>query len=93
MLQTLPGFDRSIADAVVSGFDEDRLSDRRHAGRKELLGFQAGLRQGAQSWRERLVDIRGRGLNVTPELAVDDGGLGFCKAVDQGVGSGRKRGG
>ena len=52
-------------------------------GKKELLGFQVGVRESAQSWRELLVDIKGRGLKVAPELAVGDGGLGFWKAIDQ----------
>ena len=33
-------------------------------GCKELLGFQTGVRESAQSWREILVDLRGRGLEV-----------------------------
>lgn len=52
-------------------------------GKKELLGFQVGVRESAQSWRELLVDIKGRGLKVAPELAVGDGSLGFWKAIDQ----------
>ena len=31
-------------------------------GRKELVGFQVGVRESAQSWRELLVDIKKRGL-------------------------------
>lgn len=52
-------------------------------GRKELLGFQVGVRESAQSWRELLVDLKARGLAVPPELAVGDGALGFWKAVDE----------
>jgi putative transposase len=52
-------------------------------GKKELLGFQVGVRESAQSWRELLVDIKGRGLKVAPELAVGDGGLGFWRAIDE----------
>ena len=44
-------------------------------GRKELLGFQVGVRENAQSWRELLVDLKARGLAVPPELAVGDGAL------------------
>ena len=51
-------------------------------GRKELLGFQAGFRESAQSWRELLEDLKGRGLTVRPELAIGDGALGFWKALD-----------
>src|SRR5918998_4275745 len=38
-------------------------------GRKELLGFQVGLRESAQSWRELLVGLKARGLAASPELA------------------------
>jgi putative transposase len=30
-------------------------------GKKELVGFQTGVRESAQSWRELLIDIRQRG--------------------------------
>ena len=52
-------------------------------GRKELPGFQAGFRESAQSWRELLADLKGRGLAVSPELAIGDGALGFWKALDE----------
>ena len=52
-------------------------------GRKELLGFQVGVHESAQSWRELLVDLKARGLIVPPELAVGDGALGFWKALDE----------
>jgi transposase-like protein len=52
-------------------------------GKKELLGFQVGLRESAQSWRELLVDLKARGLAVAPELATGDGALGFWKALDE----------
>ncbi len=52
-------------------------------GRKELVGFHVGLRESAQSWRERLVDLEARGLAVAPETAVGDGALGFWKALEE----------
>ena len=52
-------------------------------GRKDLVGFQAGFRESAQSWRELLIDLKARGLTSGPELAVGDGGLGFWKALDE----------
>jgi putative transposase len=52
-------------------------------GRKELVGFQVGVRESAQSWRELLVDLKARGLMAAPELAVGDGALGFWKALDE----------
>ena len=45
-------------------------------GKRELLGFQVGTRESTQSWRELLVDIKGRGLAVPPEVAVGDGAMG-----------------
>jgi transposase-like protein len=45
-------------------------------GKKELVGFQVGVRESAQSWRELLVDIKKRGLKVPPEIAVGDGAMG-----------------
>ena len=52
-------------------------------GKKELLGFQVGMRESAQSWRELLVDLKARGLAVAPELATGDGALGFWKALEE----------
>ena len=52
-------------------------------GKKELVGFQAGVRESAQSWRELLVEIKRRGLTVPPRIAVGDGALGFWKALDE----------
>jgi putative transposase len=51
-------------------------------GQKELLGFQVGVRESAQSWRELLVDLKARGLATAPELATGDGALGFWKALE-----------
>ncbi len=52
-------------------------------GKKELVGFQTGARESAQSWRELLVDVKRRGLEIAPDLAVGDGALGFWKAIDE----------
>ncbi len=52
-------------------------------GKKELLGFQVGMRESAQSWCELLVDLKARGLTIAPELATGDGALGFWKALDE----------
>lgn len=52
-------------------------------GKKELIGFQVGLRESAQSWHELLADIKGRGLSVPPEIAVGDGAMGFWNALDR----------
>jgi putative transposase len=52
-------------------------------GKKELVGFQTGVRESAQSWRELLIDIKRRGLEIAPDLAVGDGALGFWKAIEE----------
>ena len=51
-------------------------------GKKELIGFQVGVRESTQSWRELLVEVRTRGLTIAPQIAVGDGALGFWKALD-----------
>src|SRR5674476_578380 len=52
-------------------------------GRKELIGFQTGQRESAQSWKELLVDLKARGLSIAPQVATGDGALGFWKALDE----------
>ena len=56
-------------------------------GKKELVGFQTGVRESAQSWRELLIDIRQRGLEIAPDLAVGDGALGSPGSVASPTGS------
>ena len=51
-------------------------------GKKELVGFQVGVRESAQSWHELLSDLKARGLAIAPELATGDGGLGFWTALE-----------
>jgi transposase-like protein len=51
-------------------------------GKKELLGFQVGVRESAQSWRELLISLKARGLAIAPEPATGDGALGFWKALE-----------
>ena len=52
-------------------------------GRKELIGFTDGMRESAQDWRELLLDLKQRGLDMRPELAIADGALGFWKAAGE----------
>jgi transposase-like protein len=54
-------------------------------GQKELIGFQTGMRESAQSWKELLVDLKARGLSIAPQVATGDGALGFWKALDETV--------
>jgi hypothetical protein len=48
-----------------------------------LVGLIDGVRESAQSWRERLLDLKRRGLTIAPELAIADGALGFWKAIEE----------
>jgi transposase-like protein len=52
-------------------------------GKKELVGFQVGARESAQSWHELLAGLKGRGLAIAPQLATGDGSLGFWKALEE----------
>ena len=52
-------------------------------GRKELVGFTDGTRESASDWRDLLLDLKRRGLDVRPELAIADGALGFWKAASE----------
>ena len=52
-------------------------------GKKELVGFTDGARESAHDWRALLLDLKGRGLSIPPELMVADGALGFWKAAGE----------
>jgi len=52
-------------------------------GRKELVGFTDGARESAQDWRDLLLDLKRRGLDVPPRLSIADGALGFWKAAGE----------
>jgi transposase-like protein len=52
-------------------------------GRKELVALEGGFRESEISWTEVLVDIKRRGLQIPPELAIGDGALGFWKALSK----------
>lgn len=66
---------------VVMGATQD--------GQKELVGLQDGYRESEQSWKELLLDLKGRGLEEGPRLAIGDGALGFWKALPQVFGATR----
>lgn len=53
------------------------------AGTKELLAVVDGYRESEQSWLEVLNDLKRRGLQIGPKLAVGDGALGFWSALPQ----------
>jgi putative transposase len=52
-------------------------------GKKELIAVADGYRESEQSWKELLLDVKARGLDVEPSLAIGDGALGFWKAMRQ----------
>jgi putative transposase len=52
-------------------------------GKKELIAIADGYRESEQSWKELLLDVKARGLEVEPSLAIGDGALGFWKAIRQ----------
>lgn len=58
---------------VIVGADE--------YGRKELLAMTDGFRESTESWREVLLDLKRRGLQQDPKLAIGDGALGFWTAL------------
>jgi len=60
-------------------------------GNKDIVGLMDGYRESAQSWRELLLDLKHRGLEVGPELAVGDGALGFWKALREVYGETREQ--
>jgi transposase-like protein len=52
-------------------------------GTKELLAVQDGYRESKLAWQEILRDLKARGLNKLPFLAVGDGALGFRAAAEE----------
>jgi transposase-like protein len=52
-------------------------------GKKELIAVTDGYRESEQSWKELLLDVKSRGLEIEPSLAIGDGALVFWKAVRQ----------
>ncbi len=58
-------------------------------GTKELLAVVDGYRESEQSWLEVLNDLKRRGLQIGPKLAVGDGALGFWSALPKAFGETR----
>ena len=52
-------------------------------GKKELVAVSDGYRESKISWSEMLLDLKQRGLNISPKLAIGDGALGFWSALDE----------
>ena len=60
-------------------------------GHKDIVGLMDGYRESEQSWKELLLDLKRRGLERGPDLAVGDGALGFWKALRQVYGQAREQ--
>ena len=58
-------------------------------GKKELVALSDGYRESETAWREVLLDLKTRGLQMDPKVAVGDGALGFWKALPQVFGTTR----
>ena len=51
-------------------------------GEKRFLAIEDGVRESTQSWREVLLKLKSRGMNV-PKLAIGDGAMGFWAALEE----------
>ena len=51
-------------------------------GEKRFLAIEDGVRESTQSWREVLLNLKSRGMNV-PELAIGDGAMGLWAALEE----------
>jgi len=51
--------------------------------RKERVALADGHRESKESWRELLLDLKARGLQVGPLLAAGDGAMGFWAALEE----------
>jgi transposase-like protein len=52
-------------------------------GKKEVIAVIDGFRESKESWLYLLRDLKRRGLNIPPKLAIGDGALGFWAALDE----------
>jgi transposase-like protein len=71
----LRGEDERLCALVVIGVNE--------RGQKRFLAIEDGVRESTQSWREVLLQLKRRGLEIPPRLAVGDGALGFWAALEE----------
>lgn len=52
-------------------------------GRKERVAIGDGYRESKESWKDLLIDLKQRGLQAGPLLAVGDGAMGFWAAIEE----------
>ena len=50
-------------------------------GQKQFLAIEDSVQESTQNWREVLLNLKSRGMNV-PQLAIGDGAMGFWAALD-----------
>ena len=60
-------------------------------GTKELVAIEGGFRESEVCWTQLMLNLKGRGLKVGPELAVGDGALGFWNALSKVYGHSRRQ--
>lgn len=77
------------ADGVYSGLRAEQTKlcalvviGVNERGEKHFLAIEDGVRESTQSWREVLLKLKSRGMNV-PELAIGDGAMGFWAALEE----------
>ena len=68
----LKGEEAKLCALVVVGVNEH--------GQKRFLAIDDGMRESTQSWREVLLKLKSRGMNV-PKLAIGDGAIGGAHPV------------
>jgi putative transposase len=52
-------------------------------GKKEVVAIHDGYRESTQSWKELFLDLKQRGLQHAPKLAIGDGAMGFWGALQE----------
>jgi transposase-like protein len=77
------------ADGIYSGLRAEKeklcalvIIGVNERGQKQFLAIEDGIRESTQSWREVLLQLKGRGMN-SPRLAIGDGAMGFCSAIEE----------
>ena len=77
------------ADGVCSGLRAEQAKlcalvviGVNERGEKHFLAIEDGGRESTQSWREVLLKLKSRGMNV-PELAIGDGAMDFWAALEE----------
>ena len=83
------------ADGVYSGLRAEQTKlcalvviGVNERGEKRFLAMEDGVRESTQSWREVLLKLKSRGMNI-PKLAIGDGAMGFWAALEEVYGETR----